>query len=174
MKAFSSGFSCETIATFLIYLKQPQLLTWYKYISLFQQDHLAKKGKKWLKRESAKSLISDKRKPGILKFLKSKETNSILCHTRTTNQFIKVMIKNLQNQYSSCKGLCRSTRVRRSKATSLSLLDKVPWIGKKRKKTLPIRLSSAKAVAEVGMIDLQKIEDISKIIAEKIYDLFHD
>ena len=67
-----------------------------------------------------------------------------------------------------------SHRVKRSKVVTFSLLDKVPGIGRKRKKALLLCFGSAKAVAEAGLIDLQKVEGISKIVAEKIYNFFHD
>ncbi|MFH1159231.1 MAG: excinuclease ABC subunit UvrC [Pseudomonadota bacterium] len=67
-----------------------------------------------------------------------------------------------------------SHRAKRSKAAALSLLDDVPGIGRKRKKTLLLHFGSAKAVAEAGMTDLQKVEGISKTVAEKIYNFFHD
>jgi len=54
------------------------------------------------------------------------------------------------------------------------LLDKVSRIGGKRKKVLLLRFGSVKAVAEVYLIDLQKVESISKTVAEKIYNFFHN
>ena len=52
-----------------------------------------------------------------------------------------------------------SHRVRRSKAVSLSLLDKISGISKKHKKAILFRFSSVKAIAEAGIIDLQEIRE---------------
>ncbi len=66
-----------------------------------------------------------------------------------------------------------SHRVRRAKQISDSPLDGIPGIGAKRKKDLLHYFGSAKAVAAAGLSDLQKVEGISKSIAQTIYDHFH-
>ncbi len=65
-------------------------------------------------------------------------------------------------------------RAKRSKAISQNPLDQVPGIGVKRKKALLIHFGSAKAVAEAGVADLQKVAGISKAVAERIYGFFHE
>ncbi len=65
-------------------------------------------------------------------------------------------------------------RAKRSKAISQNPLDQVPGIGGKRKKALLIHFGSAKAVAEAGVADLQKVAGISKAVAERIYGFFHE
>ena len=55
-----------------------------------------------------------------------------------------------------------------------SPLDKIPQIGGKRKKSLLLHFGSAKAVAEAGLADLQKVKGISMAMAKKIYDFFHE
>ena len=67
-----------------------------------------------------------------------------------------------------------SHRARRSRAIAANPLDEIPGIGGKRKKALLLHFGSAKAVAEAGLADLQKVESISKAVAEKIYNFFHD
>lgn len=67
-----------------------------------------------------------------------------------------------------------SHRTKRSKALIVSPLDEIAGIGGKRKKALLLHFGSAKAVAEAGLTDLQKVEGISKAFAEKIYNFFHD
>lgn len=67
-----------------------------------------------------------------------------------------------------------SHRARRSRAISDNPLDSVPGIGAKRKKALLLHFGSAKAVAEAGIADLQKVAGISKAAAERIYRFFHD
>ncbi len=64
-------------------------------------------------------------------------------------------------------------RTRRTMQIGGSMLDEVPGIGAKRKKLLLQHFGSAKAVAEAGVHDLEKITGISKAFARKIYDHFH-
>lgn len=66
-----------------------------------------------------------------------------------------------------------SHRARRTRAISANPLDDVPGIGAKRKKALLLHFGSAKAVAEAGVADLQKVAGISKAAAERIYGFFH-
>ncbi|HYD19405.1 MAG TPA: excinuclease ABC subunit UvrC [Patescibacteria group bacterium] len=65
-------------------------------------------------------------------------------------------------------------RARRSKAIGENPLDAIPGIGGKRKKALLLHFGSAKAVAQAGVADLQKVAGISKAVAEKIYGFFHE
>ncbi|HEX2752245.1 MAG TPA: helix-hairpin-helix domain-containing protein, partial [Alphaproteobacteria bacterium] len=67
-----------------------------------------------------------------------------------------------------------SHRARRTRVISDNPLDSVPGIGAKRKKALLLHFGSAKAVAEAGIADLQKVAGISKAAAERIYRFFHD
>jgi len=64
-------------------------------------------------------------------------------------------------------------RARRQKHITDSPLDEIAGIGAKRKKALLLYFGSAKAVAGASVEDLQKIEGLSKSIAQKIYDHFH-
>lgn len=66
-----------------------------------------------------------------------------------------------------------SMRTRRAKTIEKSPLDDVNGIGPKRKKALLTHFGSGKAVARASLIDLQKVEGISKSFAEKIYNHFH-
>ncbi len=66
-----------------------------------------------------------------------------------------------------------SMRTRRAKTIEKSPLDDVSGIGPKRKKSLLTHFGSGKAVARASLIDLQKVEGISKSFAEKIYNHFH-
>lgn len=65
-------------------------------------------------------------------------------------------------------------RARRKEGIKKSPLDTVPGIGAARKKALLMHFGSAKAVAEAGLHDLEQVEGISKTMAAKIYDRFHE
>ncbi|MDY0028711.1 MAG: excinuclease ABC subunit UvrC [Pseudobdellovibrionaceae bacterium] len=64
-------------------------------------------------------------------------------------------------------------RNKRAKAALGSQLDHVPGIGAKRKKALLLHFGSAKAVEDASVEDLAKVEGISWVMAEQIYNFFH-
>ena len=66
-----------------------------------------------------------------------------------------------------------SHRTRRKKQMLSSPLDDIAGVGAKRKKALLHHFGSGKAVANAGVEDLEKVEGISKAMAQKIYDHFH-
>ncbi len=66
-----------------------------------------------------------------------------------------------------------SHRGRRHKAMGESPLDDLQGVGPKRKKNLLHHFGSARAVAEAGVADLEKVAGISRGMARKIYDHFH-
>ena len=53
------------------------------------------------------------------------------------------------------------------------MLDEIPGIGAKRKRTLLHHFGSAGAVARAGLADLEAVEGISTAVAQRIYDHFH-
>ena len=65
-------------------------------------------------------------------------------------------------------------RKKRAKSMYKSSLDEIEGIGAKRKNDLLKYFGSAEDVKEATLEDLQKIEGISKKIAEKIYNYFHN
>ncbi|GAB4179823.1 MAG: excinuclease ABC subunit UvrC [Thalassobaculales bacterium] len=65
-------------------------------------------------------------------------------------------------------------RARRGKQIGVSGLDDIPGIGPARKKALLHRFGSMKAVARAGLADLEAVEGVSKAVAKKVYDHFHD
>lgn len=67
-----------------------------------------------------------------------------------------------------------SHRARRKQDMKKSPLDGVPGIGPKRKKALLHHFGSAKAVVGADVRDIASVEGISRAIAQKIYDHFHD
>lgn len=65
-------------------------------------------------------------------------------------------------------------RARRTKALGVSPLDEIGGIGPNRKKALLMHFGSAKAVGRAGLSDLEKVDGISKAVAKRIYDHFHE
>lgn len=66
-----------------------------------------------------------------------------------------------------------SHRAKRNAQISDSPLDGVPGVGAKRKKALLHYFGSAKSVSEAGVVDLEKVEGVSRALAREIYDYFH-
>jgi excinuclease ABC subunit C len=64
-------------------------------------------------------------------------------------------------------------RARRAKQIGVSPLDEIPGIGGKRKKALLHHFGSARSVARAGLADLERVDGISKAVAQRIYDHFH-
>ncbi len=64
-------------------------------------------------------------------------------------------------------------RARRAKAIGASPLDEIAGIGARRKKALLHHFGSARGVARAGLADLERVEGISKAVAQRIYDHFH-
>ena len=65
-------------------------------------------------------------------------------------------------------------RKKRAKSMYRSSLDEIEGIGAKRKSDLLKYFGSADDVAEASLNDLQKVDGISKKVAEKIYSYFHN
>jgi excinuclease ABC subunit C len=65
-------------------------------------------------------------------------------------------------------------RQRRSKARMQSSLDGIPGLGPKRRQILLRQFGGAKEIARASVDTLSRVEGISRVLAEKIYEHFHD
>ncbi len=65
-------------------------------------------------------------------------------------------------------------RAKRAKAIGRSPLDDIPGIGAKRKHALLHHFGSARAVARAGLGEIERVTGISKTVAKKVYDHFHE
>ena len=65
-------------------------------------------------------------------------------------------------------------RAKRSKSLSANPLAEIPGVGAARKSSLLAHFGSAAAVGRAGVDDLRAVSGISKALARKIYDHFHD
>ena len=65
-------------------------------------------------------------------------------------------------------------RAKRAKAQHASPLDDLSGIGPRRKKALLTKFGSAKAIKDASLLELEKTQGISKELAQKIYDYFHE
>jgi excinuclease ABC subunit C len=66
-----------------------------------------------------------------------------------------------------------SHRVRRAKEVRHSELDEIIGIGAKRKRAILNRFGSVRAVADAGIQDLQEVEGVNRMVAQRVYDFFH-
>jgi len=65
-------------------------------------------------------------------------------------------------------------RARRAKALGQSPLDEIAGIGARRKQALLHHFGSARSVARAGLAEIERVAGISKAVAQKVYDHFHD
>jgi len=65
-------------------------------------------------------------------------------------------------------------RQRRGKARTTSPLERIPGLGPKRRRLLLSRLGGLQEVARAGVEELSKVQGISRALAQRIYDEFHD
>ena len=65
-------------------------------------------------------------------------------------------------------------RAKRAKSITASPLDEIEGIGPSRKRALLNHFGSGRAVTRAGLADLEAVGGISKAMAKKIYDHFHD
>lgn len=65
-------------------------------------------------------------------------------------------------------------RAKRSAQISKSALDQVAGIGARRKKALLMHFGSVRTIERAGVEDLEKAPGISRTVAQKIYDFFHE
>ena len=66
-----------------------------------------------------------------------------------------------------------SHRLRRAKEVRHSELDEIIGIGAKRKRAILNRFGSVRAVANAGIQDLQEVEGVNRMVAQRVYDFFH-
>lgn len=65
-------------------------------------------------------------------------------------------------------------RQRRGKARNTSPLERIPGLGPGRRRLLLNRLGGLQEVARAGVEELARVKGISTVLAQRIYDVFHD
>jgi len=65
-------------------------------------------------------------------------------------------------------------RARRARKRQASPLEQIPGIGPKRRQRLLTRFGGLKEIARAGVEDLARVEGISPVLAQQIYDVFHE
>jgi len=65
-------------------------------------------------------------------------------------------------------------RQRRGKARNTSPLERIPGLGPGRRRLLLNRLGGLQEVARDGVEELARVKGISTVLAQRIYDVFHD
>jgi excinuclease ABC subunit C len=65
-------------------------------------------------------------------------------------------------------------RAKRAKSLTRSPLDEIEGIGPARKRALLNHFGSGKAVTRAGLSDLESVKGVSKELARKIYEYFHE
>jgi excinuclease ABC subunit C len=65
-------------------------------------------------------------------------------------------------------------RLRRGKARTESRLERIPGVGDRRRQTLLKNFGGLREIARAGVEDLGKVPGISRALAQRIYDVFHE
>jgi excinuclease ABC subunit C len=65
-------------------------------------------------------------------------------------------------------------RQRRNKSRKTSVLEQISGIGAKRRQGLLKHFGGIQGIARAGIIDLERVEGISRTLAEQIYAAFHE
>jgi excinuclease ABC subunit C len=65
-------------------------------------------------------------------------------------------------------------RQRREKSRKTSVLEQIPGIGAKRRQRLLKQFGGLQGIARAGIVDLERVEGISRKLAEQIYAAFHE
>ncbi|MDX1656273.1 MAG: helix-hairpin-helix domain-containing protein, partial [Candidatus Competibacteraceae bacterium] len=65
-------------------------------------------------------------------------------------------------------------RQRRAKARRTSVLEEVPGVGPKRRQQLLRQFGGLQQLARAGVEDIARVEGVSRELAQRIYDAFHD
>lgn len=65
-------------------------------------------------------------------------------------------------------------RQRREKSRKTSVLEQIPGIGSKRRQRLLKQFGGLQGIARAGIVDLERVEGISRKLAEQIYAAFHE
>ena len=64
-------------------------------------------------------------------------------------------------------------RQRRDKRRKRSLLEDIPGIGAKRRQQLLKQFGGLQGITRAGVEDLKRVDGISSLLAEQIYETFH-
>ncbi len=65
-------------------------------------------------------------------------------------------------------------RLRRGKARTVSALERIPGVGDKRRQALLKNLGGLREVMRAGVEDLARVPGVSRELAQRIYDTFHE
>ncbi len=108
------------------------------------------------------------RKPGDEKILNS-EGNFISINNKSSIFFFIQRLRDESHRFAI--NFHRSKRLKKMKSNPL---DQIPGIGAKRKKGLLHHFGSAEEVKRAGLVDLDRVDGISKVMAKTIYNFFHN
>lgn len=109
------------------------------------------------------------RKPGLENLILALENKVIDCDSASPALHLIQHIRDEAHRFA-----ITAHRQRRKKARNRSSLEAIEGIGNKRRQNLIKHFGGLQGIAKVGVDDLANVPGISKSLAQKIYDTFHD
>lgn len=109
------------------------------------------------------------RKPGLENLILALENNTIDCDSSSPALHLIQHIRDEAHRFA-----ITAHRQRRKKARSRSTLEEIEGIGNKRRQNLLKHFGGLQGVAKAGVEDIANVSGISKSLAQKIYETFHN
>ncbi len=109
------------------------------------------------------------RKPGLENLILSLENKTIHCDSTSPALHLIQHIRDEAHRFA-----ITSHRQRRKKARNRSRLEDIEGIGSKRRQNLIKHFGGLQGIAKAGINELAMVTGINQLLAEKIYNLFHD
>lgn len=109
------------------------------------------------------------RKPGLENLILALENKTIHCDSSSPALHLIQHIRDEAHRFA-----ITAHRQRRKKKRGRSKLEEIEGIGSKRRQSLIKHFGGIQGVAKAGIEDITKVTGISKSLARKIYDVFHN
>lgn len=109
------------------------------------------------------------RKPGCEQLFLSGESGATILPADSSALHLIQQIRDEAHRFAIA-----GHRLRRGKARTTSALERVPGVGDKRRQALLKNLGGMREVLRAGVDDLARVPGISRELAQRIYDSFHE
>ncbi len=109
------------------------------------------------------------RKPGLEKLILADQAQEVILPPDSPALHLLQQLRDEAHRFA-----ITGHRQRRGKARRTSSLEQVPGLGPKRRQVLLKQFGGLQGIARAGVEDLQSVHGISRELAQRIYDAFHN